>query len=77
VAHPPGFSVHEFGVAEPSRPANAYVCKVEPLGVQAFWSEYDVTVPGVITCTPVTLPEWELIPLKLAKELLHVFRFLR
>jgi hypothetical protein len=77
VAHSPGFSLHDFGVAEATRPANAYVCRVGPLGVPAFWSEFDVSIPGTIECTPVTLPEWELIPLKLAKELLHVFRFLR
>jgi hypothetical protein len=44
--------------------------------VQAFWSEYDVSIPGVMTCTPVTLPEWELIPLKLAGALIKVFKSL-
>jgi hypothetical protein len=77
VADPPGFSLLDFGVAEASRPSNAFVCRVEPLGQQAFWSEWDVSIPGAITCTPVELPEWELIPLKLAKELLHVFKWLR
>lgn len=71
--YPPGFSLLDFGVAGAHRPANAFICQVNHQVGPRFWSEDDLSLPGVISCTPVTLAQWQLISLRLTKALLRLF----
>jgi hypothetical protein len=36
-----------------------------------------VSIPGFVSCRPVTLEEWELVPLKLTAALLKLFQIIR
>lgn len=72
-----GFSVPVFGVGEPNFPHNAWVCRTEPLGVVNVYSPVDVTIPGVITCRPVQVPEWIAVPLDLSKAAWRIYEWLR
>jgi hypothetical protein len=77
VGHAPGFSLHPFSVAGPTRPTNAYRCFALPGETEGFLSEFDFSIPGFIRCDPVELPEWELIPLKTITGIVQVFKFVR
>lgn len=45
------------------------MCALEPLGIEAFWSPTDVSLPGVITCKPVEINDWLALGLEVGKEL--------
>jgi hypothetical protein len=73
VDHSPGFSLHDFGVAGPHRPSNAYICSYVTAGPYSFLSENDVSIPGAISCRPIEAPEWVIVGLHEAKALIRIF----
>jgi hypothetical protein len=52
------------------------VCKTLPLGQVNVFSPVDVSVPGVIECRPVELPDWVSFGFDIAKAGLKVARWL-
>jgi hypothetical protein len=52
------------------------VCSTVPLGQVSVFSPVDVSVPGVIECRPVELPEWVALGFDVAKAAIKIRKWL-